>query len=165
MSDGGFSRDDLVRDLVVTVFRLNGRLVETGNRLVSGIGLTTAWWQALGALFLSSAPLPVAHIARNMGLSRQSVQRVVNLLVQKGLVRFEPNPHHRRAKLVVLTPEGRAAVSAADDRQRPLASDLTAALGAKRLAAALEVLTVMDLQLARAADATDVEIDQKEAQP
>ncbi|MDQ3701357.1 MAG: MarR family transcriptional regulator [Chloroflexota bacterium] len=127
--------------------------------------MTTAWWQALGALFLSPAPLPVAHIARNMGLSRQSVQRVVDLLAQKGLVRFEPNPHHQRAKLVVLTPEGREAVSAADERQRPLASDLTAALGAERLVAALEVLTEMDLLLARAGVPPHSEIDQKEAQP
>ena len=57
----------IVRDLVIAVFALNGRLVETGNHLVGGIGLTTAWWQVLGALGYSPVPLPVAPIARNMG--------------------------------------------------------------------------------------------------
>src|SRR5580692_11476207 len=101
-----FDRDEIVADLVVTVFRLNGSLIEAGNRLVGDIGLTSAWWQVLGALSLSPAPLPVAHIARNMGLSRQSVQRTADLLAEKGLVRFTANPHHQRAKLIVLTPEG-----------------------------------------------------------
>ena len=92
---------------------MNGRLVETGNHLVRDAGLTTAWWQVLGALGYSIVPLPVAHIARNMGLARQSVQRVVDLLEKDGLVRLEQNPHHRRAKLVVLTPTGRDALAAA----------------------------------------------------
>ena len=106
-------RDEIVVDVILSVFRLNGQLIDAGNRLVRDIGLTSAWWQVLGALDLSPVPLPVAHIARNMGLSRQSVQRVAGLLAEKGLVRFEANPHHQRAKLVVLTPRGRAAVGAA----------------------------------------------------
>lgn len=104
----------IVRKLVLKVFGLNGRLVDTGNYLVGPVGLTTAWWQVLGALGYSPAPLLVAHIARNMGLARQSVQRVVDLLVERGLVRLAANPHHQRAKLVVLTPEGRAALSVAE---------------------------------------------------
>ena len=112
--------NDLVPDLVVAVFRLNGTLVETGNELVGQLGLTTAWWQVLGALFRSPTPLPVAHIARNMGLSRQSVQRNVDLLAGRGMVRFAPNPHHQRAKLVVLTAAGSTAMKAADARQQPL---------------------------------------------
>ena len=116
-------RDEIVDDLIVSVFRLNGRLIDAGNRLVGTIGLTSAWWQVLGALALSPVALPVAHIARNMGLSRQSVQRVADLLAEKGLVRFETNPHHQRAKLVVLTiPKGSVAVKAAEERQRPWAA-------------------------------------------
>src|ERR1700735_4194323 len=118
-------RDDVIAKLIVAVFRLNGRLLDAGDRLVSEIGLTSAWWQVLGALSLSPAPLPVAHIARNMGLSRQSVQRTADLLAENGLVRFAANPHHQRAKLVVLTPEGIASVADAEQRQRPWARELT----------------------------------------
>jgi hypothetical protein len=73
-------RDETVDDVIVSVFRLNGYLIDAGNRLVMDIGLTSAWWQVLGALAMSPVPLPVAHIARNMGLSRQAVQRVADLL-------------------------------------------------------------------------------------
>src|ERR1700688_1956420 len=132
-------RDETVADLIVSVFRLNGALIDTGNRLVADIGLTSAWWQVLGALDLSPVPLPVAHIARNMGLSRQAVQRVADLLAEKGLVRFAANPHHQRAKLVVLTPRGRAAAKRAEERQRPCARDITGGLSLERISTALEV--------------------------
>jgi DNA-binding MarR family transcriptional regulator len=141
-------RDETVAELIVSVFRLNGALIDTGNRLVADIGLTSAWWQVLGALDLSPVPLPVAHIARNMGLSRQAVQRVADLLADKGLVRFAANPHHQRAKLVVLTAQGRAAVKDAEKRQRPWARDLMAGVSLDRIATALEVLTHMNKQLA-----------------
>lgn len=155
MTDGLHADDGIVGDLVVAVFRLNGTLVETGNDLVSQLGLTTAWWQVLGALSGSPTPLPVAHIARNMGLTRQSVQRNVDLLADNGMVRFASNPHHWRAKLVVLTPEGVAAVRAAEDRQRPLARLLVASIGKARIAAALKVLGEVDALLSRAASEDD----------
>jgi DNA-binding MarR family transcriptional regulator len=148
-------RDETIDDVIVSVFRLNGYLIDAGNRLVMDIGLTSAWWQVLGALAMSPVPLPVAHIARNMGLSRQAVQRVADLLTEKGLVRFEANPHHQRAKLVVLTVKGSAAVRAAEERQRPWARDVTAGLTLERLSAALEVLTHMNKHLAHAISATD----------
>jgi DNA-binding MarR family transcriptional regulator len=148
-------RDEIVVDLILSVFRLNGQLIDAGNRLVLDIGLTSAWWQVLGALDLSPLPLPVAHIARNMGLARQSVQRIADLLAEKGLVRFEANPHHQRAKLVVLTPRGRAAAKNAEERQRPWAREMTAGLSLERISTALEVLAHMNKHLAQAASATD----------
>ena len=64
--------------LILDVFRLNGDLLAAGDILVGDLGLSSARWQVLGAIALSPVPLPVAHIARNMGLTRQAVQRVVD---------------------------------------------------------------------------------------
>ena len=136
----------MVRDLVISTFRLNGTLVETGNGLMADIGLTTASWQVLGASGYAPTPLPVSHIARNMGLARQSVQRVVDVLADKKLVRFEANPHHQRAKLVVLTAEGREALRAAE----PLNQRVMAQIGADRIAVATAVLNEMEALLADA---------------
>ena len=146
-----------MRDLVIAVFRLNGRLVDTGNHLVRQLGVTTAWWQVLGALGYAPSPLPVAHIARNMGLSRQAVQRVVDLLVDRGLVRLAENPHHRRAKLVVLTAAGRAALAAAEAAEAPLNRTILHRLGGARIADAIAVLAEMEKTITEAADtaATD----------
>jgi DNA-binding MarR family transcriptional regulator len=55
-------------------------------------------------------PLTVAAIARNMGLTRQSVQRTADLLVEEGLCQYSPNPAHRRAKLLSSTDQGLNAI-------------------------------------------------------
>ncbi|CCD87479.1 conserved protein of unknown function, putative transcriptional regulator, MarR family [Bradyrhizobium sp. ORS 285] len=138
----------IVRDLVLKVFETNGRLVDAGNELVRPAGLTTAWWQVLGALGYSPHPLPVAHIARNMGLTRQAVQRVVDLLIARGLVAFEANPHHQRAKLVVLTPAGRNALAAAEAAVAPLDRRILKRIGANRIATAIAVLSELNDVLA-----------------
>lgn len=123
-------------------------MVDTGNALVRPIGLTTAWWQVLGALGYSSHPLPVAHIARNMGLTRQAVQRVVDLLLERGLVDQQPNPHHQRAKLIVLTPAGKAALSEAEAAVAPLDQAILDRIGVDRLVTAIAVLREMNAVMA-----------------
>lgn len=138
---------DPIGALAVMVFRLNARLIETGNKLVADLGMTSASWQVIGALDLARAPLPVAHIARNMGLARQSVQRVVDGLARDGLVRFEPNRHHRRAKLVVLTAAGQTVMQSAQERQKPWADDLLIHLGQEQVAVAVDVLAHMNALL------------------
>ncbi len=144
MNDRDPSGPIIVRNLVISIFGTSGRLVEAGNHLVRDVGLTTAWWQVLGALGYSPVPLPVAHIARNMGLARQSVQRVVDLLEKKNLVRLDPNPHHRRAKLVMLTPAGREALAAAEAAEEPLNRLMLDRIGAERIAAATAVMAEID---------------------
>ncbi len=92
-------------ELMLKLFRVNGLLLLAGDRLTKVLGLTSARWQVMGAL--ADGPLTVAQIARNMGLQRQSVQRLVNVLSQQALLILNDNPHHRRARLVRLTATGR----------------------------------------------------------
>lgn len=141
----------LLTDFILEVFRLNGELLAAGDALVAPVGLTSARWQVLGAVALAATPLPVAHIARNMGLSRQAVQRLVNEMEADGLVRFAPNPHHRRAKLVLLTVAGEAAFAAAMARYEPWAQTLGAEIEASALAEALVLLRRLRQRLERPA--------------
>ncbi|MBV8451325.1 MAG: MarR family transcriptional regulator [Deltaproteobacteria bacterium] len=131
---------EAVTKLILEVFRLNGRLLAAGDALVGDIGLSSARWQVLGAAALSPVPLPVAHLARNMGLTRQSVQRLVDEMMNDGLVRYAPNPHHRRAKLVLLTDRGEMAYRAAMDRQAPWADELAAGLTPEDIISAISIL-------------------------
>lgn len=134
-------------ELILEVFRLNGRLLSAGDRLVSGLGLTSARWQVLGAIAFAGAPQPVAHIARNMGLTRQAVQRVVNELEAEGFLTFAPNPHHQRAKLVGLSKSGATAFQAAAKRQAPWANRLAQRISAKDMRAALGVVREVSTRL------------------
>lgn len=106
-------------DVVLELFRLNNRLLNAGDQLVAALGLTSARWQVLGTIVAAERPQPVAWLARDMGGNRQNVQRIVNDLVTEGLVEFRPNPHHRRAQLVVLTDKGKETFSAAMQVQTP----------------------------------------------
>ena len=98
MSDVGNAADegegrpderDLLSRTALAVFRLNGQFLEVSERLARPVGLTAAWWQVLGAVL--PGPLPVAGIARAMGITRQSVQRIADLLVERGLAETPPD--------------------------------------------------------------------------
>src|SRR2546426_1840999 len=134
------TRTEALTELMLEVFRLNGRLLKSGDRLVADIGLTSARWQVLGAIALAGHRVPVAHIARDMGLTRQAVQRVVNELTAAGLVEFAPNPYHRRSPFVVLTDQGSDAYRVAMERQVPWASHLAEVLDDDHIRLATRVL-------------------------
>lgn len=119
---------DALTDLILDLFRVNNLILTWGDRLVAPLGLTSARWQILGAIVAADRPQPVAWLARDLGANRQNVQRIVNDLAAEGLVRFEPNPHHRRAQLVVLTDRGQQtfddAIGFYDPRVNALADGL-----------------------------------------
>ena len=117
---------DALTDLVLAVFRLNGRFLEAAEQIARPAGLTATWWQVLAGVL--ERPAPVAHIARDMGLSRQGVQRVADLLVAQGIAVYQPNPHHKRAQLLTPTAEGRLAMASLADRQHLWANQAGAGL-------------------------------------
>jgi DNA-binding MarR family transcriptional regulator len=132
------ARQDLFSRSAIGVFRLNGQFLAVAEELARPAGLTAAWWQVLGAVLRE--PLPVAGVARAMGITRQSVQRIADLLVERGLAEYRPNPAHRRAKLLAPTEEGRAAITRIDPGHAAYADRLADALGEAELAAAVEAL-------------------------
>lgn len=132
-------RQDLFSRSALGVFRLNGQFLAVAEELAKPAALTAAWWQVLGAVL--GEPLPVSGIARAMGITRQSVQRIADLLVQKGLAEYRPNPAHRRAKLLAPTRKGRAAISRIDPGHAAFADRLAQAYGDDaELAEAVRVL-------------------------
>jgi DNA-binding MarR family transcriptional regulator len=102
-------------ELILEVFRLNGRLLSAGDALTRPVGQTSARWQILGAL--DNGPRTVADIGRRMGLTRQSVQRTADLLASDGLLSYVDNPAHQRAKLAKLTPRGEMTLDVITSRQ------------------------------------------------
>ena len=122
---------ELLTDVVLTTFRLNARLMEVAQELAVAGGLTAAWWQVLGGVL--DQPRSVAEIGRRMGMTRQGVQRVADLLVDRGLADYRPNPAHRRAKLLACTEAGYWAIRRISLLQHPWAERVGGAVGADRL--------------------------------
>jgi DNA-binding MarR family transcriptional regulator len=75
----------------------------------------------------------VAEIGRHMGLARQSVQRLADVLVREGLAAFHDNPAHRSAKLLAPTAGGRAAIGRLRERQSAWANTVSKGLSAQTL--------------------------------
>jgi DNA-binding MarR family transcriptional regulator len=136
---------ELFSTAAITSFKLNGQFLAIGDELARPAGLTVAWWQVIGAVL--RGPLPVAGIAKAMGITRQSVQRIADLLVAKGLAEYRPNPAHRRAKLVAVTEAGRAAIKVINPQHAVLAKRLADELGPERFALTVEVLTHLSATL------------------
>ncbi|GGS61725.1 MarR family winged helix-turn-helix transcriptional regulator [Streptomyces violaceus] len=131
-------RQDSLSRSALGVFKLNGQFLAVAEELARPAGLTAAWWQVLGAVL--GEPLPVSGIARAMGITRQSVQRIADLLVERGLAEYRPNPAHRRAKLLAPTEEGRAAIARIDPGHAAFADRLAEAFGEAELAEAVQAL-------------------------
>ena len=120
------------------VVRLIRNLTAAGEALARPAGQTLARWLVLEAV--QDQPATVAQIARDMHLARQGVQRLADVLVRDGLAVYEPNPAHRRAKLLRLTAEGRSALRTVQAAQRAWADALGAELGETDLRQASAIL-------------------------
>ena len=134
MGESNTKVDVALGSLVLCVFRLNGFFLHAADGLTAGSGLTTARWQVLVAVL--HEPLTVAGAARNMGLTRQSVQRVADALVAEGLCQYLPNPAHRRAKLLAPTERGLRAIQHLGPRVTAWSEHVRDAVGARTISSA-----------------------------
>jgi DNA-binding MarR family transcriptional regulator len=109
------SAGDAFATLAIRVMMTASYLTEAGDALTKPLGQSSARWQVLAGA--AKGDMSVAQIARALGVSRQAVQRLADLLEADGLARYLENPAHLRAKLLALTPEGRSTLDAIRARQ------------------------------------------------
>lgn len=129
---------DALTRVAALVPRLHAMLLGARDAMATSAHQSTARWQVLAAI--ETAPMSVSEIAARLGLARQSVQRVADLLERDGVSAYEPNPEHRRAKLLRLTPAGRAALQWLQASQREWANAVGARIGERELRQACVVL-------------------------
>lgn len=94
--------------IVADIYELAGRFRDNGEAVAATVGQTQARWQVMNAA--SAEPRTVPQIARRLGVTRQNVQRIADVLVVEGWGRFETNPDHRGSPHFVLNPRGRQAL-------------------------------------------------------
>lgn len=143
-SEGGV----VLTDVVLATFRLNARLMEAAQVMAANGGITAAWWQVLGGVL--DEPRSVADAGRIMGVSRQAVQRIADLLVERGLAEYRPNPAHRRAKLLACTEAGYWAIRQISLAQGPWTTELAKAVDLDDLRTTLSTLQALITKLEEA---------------
>ena len=129
---------DALTELLLRVFRLNGLFLSEAEEIARPTGLSPARWQVLGAVL--AQPRTVSGIARVMGLTRQSVQRLADALVEAGITEYIDNPAHRRARLLRATAAGWAAIEVIRPRQYAWTHRVTADISAEELRAAVATM-------------------------
>jgi DNA-binding MarR family transcriptional regulator len=97
----------LIPIIVADIYELAGRLRDHGESIAKTVGQTQARWQVLSAA--SGRAQTVPQIARVLGVTRQNVQRIADLLVEEGAAEYRDNPDHRGSPHLILTKRGRAA--------------------------------------------------------
>jgi DNA-binding MarR family transcriptional regulator len=130
----------LLTDIILEIFKLNGFLILEGDQITKELGLSSARWKVLGALSGSKNPITVPDIARMMGLTRQAVQRLVNEMIKDGLLYFQANPSHKRAKLLALTEKGKDFFERLEQKQIPWVNSIADGFEAKDLQIVYSVL-------------------------
>ncbi len=139
------NKGQLFTEAVLEVFKLGGQLAAEGDRLTKEFGLSSARWKVLGALQMSNTPLTVAQVARVMGLTRQAVQRLADAMEKDGLLVYQDNPHHKRARYAVLTDRGQQVYSRVSEIQIPWANQKSRDISSADLNTTLSVLRSMTL--------------------
>ena len=82
-----------------------------------------------------------------MGITRQSVQRIADLLVERGLAEYLVNPAHRTAKLLGPTTAGHEAVQKINPAHAAFAERLADELGQAEFAAICSALATLSTAL------------------
>jgi DNA-binding MarR family transcriptional regulator len=129
---------DAFTRLLLQVVRLVHDFTAAGEALARPAGQTLARWLVLEEV--QREPATVAEIARRLGLARQSVQRVADVLKEDGYAAYQDNPAHRRAKLLRITPAGLVALRTIQMAQRAWSDALGRQVGEADLRAASAVL-------------------------
>lgn len=130
-----FVEIDAVRTLI--------RSRETQMARVLGLG------RAASQLILASGSSggTVPQLARKLALTRQSVQRVADALVESRLATYEPNSNHRRSPRLVLSSDGHERRRALERGRVDLVPDLSDDLEDDEVETAVQVLRTIRASL------------------
>ena len=100
------------------------RLAWVAEHLYGPDGRGTARRRMLRSL-LRYGPRTVPAIARARALRRQTIQPVVDALVEEGLVEMVDNPDHARSRLAQITPKGARVVESLDRADRKVLAQIS----------------------------------------
>ena len=137
-------------ELIIPVIRLEAHFSRAGEAIAATGGQTLARWLTLE--MVAEQPATVAQVARRLDLSRQSVQRIADLLENDGLTEYIDNPAHQTSRLVQLSARGRETLRVIQKAQRGWANSVGARIGEANLRKASRVVEQLTGLLASDSD-------------
>jgi len=108
---------------------------------IADLGLTAST-RAILQYLRENGPQTVPKIAADKSVKRQSIQALVDQLLNDGRVETRPNPAHQRSQLIALTPSGEAVFDEVLRREKQILSGLGQRLGRVGMEATAENLAL-----------------------
>ncbi len=140
MSEKRFSEFERFADEVA---RLRGRMRALFADARTHTGLGEMELTVLTATVNAASPPTVAQIGRSLGHPRQVVQRAANRLAELGLITFADNPDHKRASLLIATPDGERVKAQDHKRAAAITEAVLERIAANEFAAAADRLALI----------------------
>lgn len=125
--------------VIAEVRRCFWLLASVSDEMIADLRLTASLRAVLEHLD-EGGPQTVPQIAREKTVKRQSIQALVDRLLELGFVSTKDNPTHRRSVLIELTPSGKAVFRKIRQREARVLADLSTRLDDRGLAATARTL-------------------------
>ena len=128
----------LVR-LIEEIRLASDRMRTIADNTHEDLGITASLRVVLETL-QRSGPQTVPDMARMRKVSRQHIQKIVDAMIEQGLVEHQLNPAHKRSPIIRLRPQGKQVFTQISHREKAILETLDASLGEADIAAAAETL-------------------------
>jgi DNA-binding MarR family transcriptional regulator len=129
-------------DSVLEVIPLVMRVIRKEFRSQRGPGLSVPEFRSLA--FINRSPGVALHeVAEHIGLEAPSTSKLVDALVQRGLVRREEDPEDRRRLRLNILPKGKKSIDDAFDHTRQVLIQRLAHLSEEERKAVLNALELL----------------------
>lgn len=131
------------RSLPIALIRAREKVMGPIREMLSKSGLTEQQWRILRVLD-ELGPLDSTKLSENASLLLPSQTRIVQTLVEKGLVTRQADPSDRRRQTVAITPAGQKIILDNLDEAQRLAAHIETVLGKETVDRLLDILEEFD---------------------
>jgi len=107
-----------------------------------GVGVSVSEAHALAAL-ASTAPMTQGELASELCLTKSTVSRLVDQLVERGWIEVGTSDADRRCRILSLTSDGQTVAAELEDRRRERMADLLDAIPPDRRADVVDALSLL----------------------
>jgi DNA-binding MarR family transcriptional regulator len=131
---------ELVLAELLKEIRVNYQLLKKGVEFVhKGTDLSIGVRGIIEILY-DQGGMTVPHLAKIRHLSRQSVQVMVDQMIENGWVETKPNPFHKKSMIIELTDEGKKAYKNMQEQEIKHMKKLDIDIPQKKLEEALKLM-------------------------
>ena len=131
------------RSLPIALIRAREKVMGPIRAMLADVDVTEQQWRVLRVLD-EMGPQDSTQLAEHSSLLLSSLTRIVQTLVDKGLVTRVTNAQDRRRQTVTITPKGRTVITDNLERATEIAARIEEHMGRDRLDALLDLLAELE---------------------